>query len=120
MNILNPITASVEYVIGPCTSNQYTCGFMSALVCISAGIIGLTAVSECYFRIKMRYYMYRDQQIETLNHPFIMSLKARIIDHTKDLPGENPIKSLAQKYIWRRRFQQVKDRVYSWIPFLGR
>ena len=112
MNISNPIIAGVEYVIdGP--SRQYYYGFISAMVFMTVGVtVGVTGL-DCYFGSKMHYE--QDQKL-TNESPFIRGLKDRIINHTQDLSDENPIKSLAQKYIWQMRIQQVKDRVYSWIP----
>ena len=109
LNISNPIRSSAHYVFGPCRHEPYQCGVSETV----GTIVGVLIIALVVFQIKNRYEMYRKQQLQEKQRlsPFIRAFKDRVIHHTKDLPGENPIKSLAQKYIWRERFQQVKDLV---------
>ncbi|NGX27101.1 MAG: hypothetical protein K940chlam6_01029 [Chlamydiae bacterium] len=125
MNISNPIVSSIRYVIsGPCRKEPYLCGVEDTLytLCGCGAFVGTIVLLNCYFRIEMYLEMLRDQQFQEKQHPspFIMALEDRIINHTQDLSDENPIKSLAQKYLYALRVQHWKDRVYSWIPFVGR
>ena len=74
-------------------------------------------------RIYKRYtFEQRMQRIEIFIHPspFIRALQDRVIHHTQDLSDENPIKSLAQKYLYLQQAQSLKDRIFSWIPFVWR
>ena len=108
-----------------CEKRLYNAGATDSFVVF--GVFGISLclaviAVHCFKKIRTHYYMYRDQQMETLKHPssFIRAFKERVIHHTKELSDENPIKSLAQKYLYLQQAHSLKDRVYSWIPFVRR